>query len=165
MFRVSNARRPTPGNGAPQLHYVLVFRLNRPKLRLKKRAPGALLYLGNFSIGGLKFLYDNPIFSFDPIDGTPDRDNCFIGEVTSDVPSIVHQLNAIPLGTRVRVRLRPVTPGDGRGAVLGTAYVRHPRLLPMRVKADDTTGLEDQVQSRGALDEVRRIGCSATVVD
>lgn len=172
VFRVSGGRVPNPYNDTPRLRYVLIYRLNRPRLRLPKNPhdregptplpAGARTSLGNISLADLQFYYDYCwCFSSNPESGA-DQDNCFISEVRGDVPATVRLLDEIPLGGRVRVRIRPLTPKPGGGARLGPAYLRHPRLLPMRAKRDDAHLLYDQVASPGALRQLHRIGCSAT---
>jgi hypothetical protein len=150
---------------------VVIFRLNREinlPASLKNSLhgpypPGAFGSLGNFSLNKQLFLYDNPILDFDPIKPTADRDNCFLGEIRSDNPA-AHALDNIPLDHRVPIRLRPLTP-RGTTAVLGTVYLRHPRMALARVHPDSATGYYNQVASHDALTELRKIGCQATVLD
>lgn len=171
VFRLQDALRPTPGDDTPQLRYVVVFRLNRRitlPARLKNSRhgpypPGAIGPFGNFSLNGERFLYDNPIYAFDPVDRTNDRDNCFLGEVRADDPSI-HALDKIPVGGHVTVRLRPLTP-RANTAVLGITYLRHPPITSMRVRPDTETGYSNEVASRTAARQLAAIGCHATVLD
>ncbi|HEX4344337.1 MAG TPA: hypothetical protein VHZ31_02130 [Solirubrobacteraceae bacterium] len=171
VFRVRGARRGTPGNDEPRLRYVFVYRLNRPQLRLRRdprdpQAPtplpaGARTILGNVSLAGYAYRYDDDAGEFDPEQG-PDHDDCFYGEVRMDAPSVMRLLDRIPDGHRVRVRIRPLTPRPGGGARLGATYLRHPRMLAMRAEPDDAHLLYDQVASAGALRALAGIGCSAT---
>ncbi|MEA2220656.1 MAG: hypothetical protein QOJ35_3282 [Solirubrobacteraceae bacterium] len=173
VFRIHGAIGPTPAMANPTLRFVLIYRLNRPRLRLPKDPrdpegptplpPGARTSLGNISLANLQYTWDYSAGEYDPEEG-PDQDNCFIGTVSDDAPWALRVLDGIPDGGRVRVRLRPLTPKPSGGAKLGNVFLRHPRIRTMRVKPDDLHGLFNQVASPGALKALRRIGCSATVL-
>jgi hypothetical protein len=173
VFRMHGAVKPTPAMANPTLRYVLIYRLNRPRVRLHKNPrdpqgptplpPGARTSLGNISLANLQYTWDYAAGDFDPETG-PDHDNCFIGTVSDDAPWAVRVLDAIPNGGRVRVRLRPLTPKPSGGAKLGAVILRHPRIRMMRVRPDDLHGLFNQVASPGALKALRLIGCSAKVL-
>ena len=173
MFRVHGAIKPTPAMDNPTLRYVLIYRLNRPRLRLRMDPrdlegptplpPGARTILGNVSLANMQYTWDYSAGDFDPEAG-PDQDNCFIGTVSDDAPWALRVLDAIPEGGRVRVRIRPLTPKPGAGAKLGAVIQRHPQMLTARVKPDDLHLVFNQVASAGALKALRTIGCSANVL-
>ena len=58
-------------------------------------------------------------------------------------------LAKIPLGGRVKVRLRPLTPGADGHAKLGKTYVSYPRLRSADLRLKGST----------ARRELRRLGC------
>jgi len=163
VFRVVGARTPTAGNRTPQLRYAMIFRLNRPHPRHDlddpPLPPGARDVIGNVSLANLRYDWEYSIFNFDA-DG-PDRDNCFVGYVRTDVPGTVRALDRVPDLGRVRVRLRLLTPRSRRTFAYGPLYLRRPRLLAMRV---EPFGPHDKVTSVAAYRELQRIGCSATVL-
>lgn len=157
----------------PFVRYTLIFRLNRPQQNWPKDPnnrdgppplpPGADDPLGNYEIAGFAFDFDYSIFSFDPASADqPDRDNCFYGTISTDLPdqSIIRKLDKIPDGGRVRVRLHPLTPKPDGKPKYGPVYVRHPQII--RAHVDGSSYL--QVLSIPALTALEHAGCSVTVL-
>ncbi len=180
MLRVEGATH------RPLLRYALIFRLNRTYPKWPRDPedpdgpaplpPGAAEPLGNCSLAGLDFDFTRSIFNFAPR-AQSDTDNCFFGRLDADLPEdpdLIARLDAIPDSGRVRVRLRPLTPGRHGRPAYGPRYVRRPHIIPARVRPHDyevtgyrgrsTPGLYLEVASRRALDALKRIGCSATVL-
>jgi hypothetical protein len=175
-------------NGAthePLLRYVLIFRLNHPYPKWPEApddpdgpAPlpdGAADPLGNYAIERFAFDFSYSIFDFDPVRGR-DQDNCFAGRISTDVPDarLLRRLDAIPDGGRVRVHLHPLTSKRNGTPAWGRNDVRHPRIVPTRVRSIDNElrgyrdragdGLYLEVVSPGARRALKHTGCAATVL-
>ncbi len=149
VFRVTGAPQLPPSDLTPELRYALIFRLNRDPY--KQRDGYAVVHdpRGNFSLfGSVAFSFDFPIERLEITD-------CFIGYIDAEATYFVDKLNALSLGARVPVRLRPVTPKPNGTSVLGRAYRRNPRLL----------STDYALASPRARASVRRIGCPVTDLD
>jgi hypothetical protein len=170
----------------PRLRYVLIFRLNRPYPRWPKDAedpdgPAPLPQAQPTRWAPTR----SPGSSSTPCarSSTSIRSAGRTRTTASSAGSmVVHRrfptfcpgsTRSPPAGACV-VRLRPLTP-DRRGRPAhGPSYVRHPQLIPTRVRPYDhavtgyrdraTPGLYLEVISRDALRALRRTGCSATVL-
>jgi hypothetical protein len=156
---------------------MLIVRLNRPYPRWPKDpddpdgpAPlpeGAAEPLGNYSINGFEFDVNYSIFDLDPVQGA-DVDNCFSGDITTELPAVVRRLDTIPNGGSVRVRLHLLTPKPDGTPAYGRIYVRHPSMIATRVKPYSGLrydyGLHLQIVSPAALAALKRAGCAATVL-
>lgn len=174
VFRMAGGAPARPEYGGGQLvRYIMIFRLNRPALHLPKDPgdkdgptplpDGAFTHVGNYSLGKVDFDFDVPFGTFDADDSTGDADNCFIGEIRSNIPGLTREFDPIALGEHVRVRLQPLTPKPGGGARLGTRYVRHPPMQLLRVRPEGASA--SRIVAPAERAKVQRIGCSATLIE
>jgi hypothetical protein len=139
------APQTPPSDLTPELRYALIFRLNRDPYRKRDGYGVVRDPRGNFSLfGTVAFYFDVPIERLE-------IRNCFIGYIDAERTGFIARLDALSLGARVPVRLRPLTPKPNGTSVLGRAYRRNPRLL----------STDYALASPGAR-ELRRIGCPIT---
>jgi hypothetical protein len=149
VFRVTGAPRTPSSDLTPELRYALIFRLNRDPYKKRDGYGVVRDPRGNFSLfGRIAFTFDAPIERLE----IPD---CFIGYIDVEHTGFIAELDALSLGARVPVRLRPVTPEPNGTSVLGRAYRRNPRLL----------STDYALASAGARAKLRRIGCPITDLD
>jgi hypothetical protein len=154
VLRVTGAPEPTETNATPQLRYAMIFKLNR-RARLNVASydvpEGMNTGAGNYSIGtlGSGWSTENSVFGFGP-----SRNHCLVGYFNTDFPDTVSELDAVPVGQRVRVALRPLTPTTHgkRKLVLGRLYVRRPKM----------ESIDYALSAPGSRDRLRRIGCPTT---
>lgn len=149
IFRVNGAPRTPPSNVTPKLRYALIFRLNRDPFKKRDGYGVVRDPRGNFS------LFDSIAFTFDAPIERLEIPGCFIGYVDAEHTGFVARLDALSLGARVPVRLRPVTPKPNGTSVLGRVYRRNPRLL----------STDYALASPGASAKLGRIGCPITDLD
>lgn len=149
LFRVTGTRAPTEHDLSPQLRYVVFFRLNRGSDAAVQRGQ----YSGSF------FILDED----GPLHVTTfgrRRLHCFSGEIYgkgSDDPSIARRLDALAVGSRVKVHLQPLTPtAAGKRKLIDKPYI--PRLR-LRVSGSKDAGGLYELTSPEYRRLVRQIGC------
>lgn len=133
--------------------YMIVFKLNRDPVKKITPPPeeGDSEVRGEFSIQGTAVGVEGNAKAFP---GT----NCFAGVDEVGLPSQpgpeLRRLNRIPLGGRVSVELKPLTPSPATGEMVpGRSYVFHPKMRTAR-----------HVLSAGRIDkrdrnQLKTIGC------
>ena len=108
--------------------YVVIFKLNRdPVIKIDPDREGPDEDRGSFSVAGYGLGFYGEAESFG------DREHCFAGIVETegdeDPGPQVARLDRVPVGGRIEVTLRPLTPSPATGKLVGGRhYVRHPRI-------------------------------------
>lgn len=112
--------------------YMIVFKLNRDPVKKITPPPeeGDSEIRGEFSIQGTALGAEGNATAFT-------GKNCFAGVHEVGLPSQpgpeLKRLNRIPLGGRVSVELKPLTPSPATGEMVpGRSYVFHPKLRSAR---------------------------------
>jgi hypothetical protein len=141
LFRISGEPKPA------QVAYTLVFRLSRRDIAQRGEHTyfgGVGLPYGRFEVAG-----GTPIALY--VFG-PKRRNCFATDLrrASFDPAVMRKLDALPVGQRVRVLIKPRTRRPDGHTEPGRTYVRRPRIRTGVFRLRDAAG---QRQLRG-------IGCS-----
>lgn len=149
IFRLTGYQDVDPGGGRDEWRYLVVYKLNQDVVaRPEKVSELWRTVRGDYAILDLGFEIENSPQKFG-------RPGCFAlivfgpGDVTPDGDPTVQRLKRIPLGGRVKVKLRPLTPAPTGGAKLGKSYVSYPHLRRADVSLNSGT----------ARRELRRIGC------
>jgi hypothetical protein len=108
--------------------YVVIFKLNRdPGIKIDPDREGPDEDRGSFGVAGYA------LGDYGEADSFGGRKNCFAGLVETegdeDPGPQVARLDRVPLGGRVAVALRPLTPSPATGKLVGgRRFARHPRI-------------------------------------
>lgn len=177
LLRVADPLPTREYGGAQTLHYALVFRLNRGALDFRSPSDpdnpdpvpgGAGTPVGDIVLDGARFLYDSAFGVLrDPRTGD-DRDHCFSAELRREEEPVsggddrvqIAELDRLPAGAHVRVRIRPLDPKGQRSGRLGRSYTRRPAIREVRVATSPADPSMVRIADPAGRRALQRIGCT-----